>query len=307
MSSPVPSPVPPKFPSPATNRPISPRASDTLTSQWRSAVDPVTSRTYYYDYNTKAVTWKKPLELRTVDEIDEELSALKDKVLVRDAKLAERDKEVAFLTERIEERDTDDYSQVDFDKCLERTSPQIKPAPQASVKATQRGSVDKETWFTPTFDISTESLLTPSQMTQTSPARSVNRRNAVMPPTANSPEDTNLQAQYDTLSAASAALVAFIVTTLLALLKTLSDDLNADGFHLKQVFFVWCWISISFTVQDMIIKRSINSVYGWLRNDIDSILTTDTSSTNVLLTQKLSAMETELGLLRTEMGLRRSD
>mmetsp|Transcript_17619 Transcript_17619/g.32788 ORF Transcript_17619/g.32788 Transcript_17619/m.32788 type:complete len:579 (+) Transcript_17619:241-1977(+) len=51
--------------------PPSPRSQDVKPSQWRSAIDPATNRTYYYDTVTRTTQWRKPLELCTPSERDE--------------------------------------------------------------------------------------------------------------------------------------------------------------------------------------------------------------------------------------------
>ncbi|GMH57260.1 hypothetical protein TrST_g8275 [Triparma strigata] len=66
----------------------------------------------------------------------------------------------------------------------------------------------------------------------------------------------------------SATIVAFIVTTILALnVSNISTDLDMDNLRGRQVAFVWCWVLISFTIQDMIVKRAVYAAYDWYKND----------------------------------------
>ncbi|GMH54539.1 hypothetical protein TL16_g01694 [Triparma laevis f. inornata] len=55
---------------PSPLRPPSPRSQEKPASQWRSAIDPATNRTYYYDTVTRTTQWRKPLDLCSPSERD---------------------------------------------------------------------------------------------------------------------------------------------------------------------------------------------------------------------------------------------
>lgn len=184
----------------------------------------MSGKPYYYEKGTKKTQWPKPDELQTPADRAEVVASLNAKIAKCDKTIAERDNEITALKAKITQQRRFAATSKSPPK-----SPTISPvsrpsSPFRTPMSTTSSYNDHDT---------TVEIISPLPTKTTNPSQT-----------------KQLKRQYETLSTATALFGAFILTTILALFASISDDLDVmNNLRVKQVFFLWCWVFITFTIQ----------------------------------------------------------